>query len=140
LGFALESGEALGVRGEGIGQNLDGDVAIQLPVSGAVDLSHASRADLREDFVCAETNAGRKRHRNMGRRRDYTAEGHADTRKEPSRLERFVVATGGRFPFLNDVVSARDWGTGFYADMLTAGSELTSQGSEPGLGIDPVEQ
>jgi hypothetical protein len=31
LRFAGETGEAVGVLGKGVGQNLEGDVAIQLP-------------------------------------------------------------------------------------------------------------
>ena len=45
-----------------IGQDLDRDVAMELRVAGAVDLAHATFADLRGDFVDAETGASRQGH------------------------------------------------------------------------------
>ena len=47
FGFALEAREALGVRGEDVGQDLDRDLAFQLRVRRAIDLAHAAGADLR---------------------------------------------------------------------------------------------
>ena len=38
--FAGESGHAVGVLGEDVRQDFDGDVAIQLGVGGAVDGAH----------------------------------------------------------------------------------------------------
>ena len=52
--------EALGGRrvcGEMIGQQLDGDVAVQGPVAGAVDDAHAAVADLVDQLVAGQ--AGR---------------------------------------------------------------------------------
>ena len=46
------------------GQDLDGDVAIQLGVARAVDLAHAARAQGSDDFVWAEFIARRKLHVN----------------------------------------------------------------------------
>src|SRR3989442_8655049 len=63
LRFACESREPIRIVRERVGQNLPREVAIQLAVAGAVDLSHASRADEREDFVGAEASAGRERHK-----------------------------------------------------------------------------
>ena len=42
------------VLGEGRGQDLDGDVAIELGVGGAIDRAHAALAERRDDFVGAE--------------------------------------------------------------------------------------
>ena len=43
---------------EGVRQDLQRDVAIELRVAGAIDLAHAACADLRGDFVGAEAGAG----------------------------------------------------------------------------------
>ena len=45
LGLALEAGEPLGIGGEGLGQHLDGDLAAEPGVGGALDLAHAPRAE-----------------------------------------------------------------------------------------------
>ncbi len=52
-----ESTEAVGDRGEGLGQELDGDVAAEVEVPRAVDLAHAPRAQLVEELVPAEPHA-----------------------------------------------------------------------------------
>ena len=62
LRFALEPGQSLGIAGERGRENLDGDVAAQLRVAGAIHLAHAARAKLRDDVVCAEAGAGTKGH------------------------------------------------------------------------------
>ena len=41
-----------------VGQDLERDIAIQLRVARAIDLSHAAFADRRGDFVDAEAGAG----------------------------------------------------------------------------------
>ena len=58
LRFAREPREAIGIVREGVGQDLDRDVAIQLRVARAIHLAHAAVADRRGDFVDAETGAG----------------------------------------------------------------------------------
>ena len=62
LRFALEPREAIGIVREGLGQHLDRDVAIQPRIARAIDLAHAARAEQRQDFICAETSAGREGH------------------------------------------------------------------------------
>jgi hypothetical protein len=62
LRVACESREPIRIARERIGHNLSRDVPIQLGIAGAVDLSHAARADEREDFVGAEASAGREGH------------------------------------------------------------------------------
>ena len=53
LCFARETGEAIGIGGEGVGENFDGDIAVELGVSGAVDNAHTAFAELRDDSeVC----------------------------------------------------------------------------------------
>ena len=52
-----ESAEAVRDRGEGLGQELDGDVAAEVEVPRAVDLAHAPRAQLVEELVPAEPHA-----------------------------------------------------------------------------------
>ena len=63
LRFALEAGAALGVAGGAGGQHLDGDVAAQARVAGAVDLAHPAGADGGEDLVGAEAGARLESHR-----------------------------------------------------------------------------
>ena len=58
LRLALEAREALPVLGEGRGQDLDRDVALELGVGRAVDLAHAALAELGGDLVGAEAGAG----------------------------------------------------------------------------------
>ena len=62
LGLLLEAAQAIGVGGEGGGEDLDGDVAAEARVLGAVDLPHAAGADGGEDLVGAEAGAGGERH------------------------------------------------------------------------------
>ena len=45
FGFALEAGESIGVGGHGRGQHLDGDLAFQVAVGGAIDLPHTTLAE-----------------------------------------------------------------------------------------------
>ena len=63
LGFAGEAGQALGVLGEVLRQDLDGDVAVEPGVARAVDLPHASLTELGGDLVRTESRAGGQRHR-----------------------------------------------------------------------------
>ena len=62
LRLALEPRERRRILGKALGQDLDGDIAIQLGVAGAVDLAHAAGAELADDFVGAETRAWGKGH------------------------------------------------------------------------------
>ena len=55
--FALEARHALGIQREGIGQDLDRDVATQSGVSGAIHLAHAAGAKGREDLIRPEASA-----------------------------------------------------------------------------------
>jgi hypothetical protein len=61
-GLALEAGEPLRVLRQRCWQHLERDVAIQLGVAGAIHLAHSARANLRGDFVRAETCGGSERH------------------------------------------------------------------------------
>src|SRR6187551_1409293 len=58
--FALKPREPIRVGRERGGQNLDGDLAFELGVRRAVDLTHSAFADERSDFVSAEASAGRE--------------------------------------------------------------------------------
>ena len=57
LGLALEAGQPVGVGGHALGQDLDGDLAIELRIPRAVDLAHAAGAEGREDLVGTESRA-----------------------------------------------------------------------------------
>ena len=79
LRLALEPRQALGVRGERVGQDLDRDLAAERRVRRPIDLPHPAFADLRGDFVDAEARAGSEGHGwreykgRTGVRRDYPA-------------------------------------------------------------------
>jgi hypothetical protein len=59
LSLPFEPGMPIRIISQQIGQDLEGDVAIELRVARAVDLAHAARADEREHFVRAEVRPGR---------------------------------------------------------------------------------
>jgi hypothetical protein len=62
FGLALEAGEAPGVGRDRRGQHLDGYLALQVRVGGAVDLAHATHPNLGGDFIGTEASAWSKRH------------------------------------------------------------------------------
>jgi len=57
LGLASEAGEAFRVGGEGSGEDLEGDVAAEPGVAGAVDLAHAAGAKEGDDVEGPERAA-----------------------------------------------------------------------------------
>ena len=61
-GFLLETPEAVGIGGEGGGQNLDGDIASQALIAGAVNLAHSASTDECNEFVGSEFRTGSERH------------------------------------------------------------------------------
>ena len=58
LGLPLEPGEAVGVRGEGIGQDLEGIVPLQRGVVRSPDLPHAALPKQGGHFIRADVRAG----------------------------------------------------------------------------------
>ena len=62
LGLTLESREPFFVAREFLGQDLDRYFPSELGVTCAVDLSHASHAEKRQDLVLRELRAGRQAH------------------------------------------------------------------------------
>ncbi len=55
LGFALKPRQTFGVGREQRREDLDRDLTLQLGVGRAIDLPHPALADLRGDFVVAES-------------------------------------------------------------------------------------
>jgi hypothetical protein len=55
--FALEAPEAIGVAGEHLRQDLDGDRAPEPRVQGAIDFAHSAGAEGSGDLVLAESCA-----------------------------------------------------------------------------------
>ena len=53
----LEAGDAVGIGGDDLGQNLDGDIAMQAAVAGSVDLAHSANAENTQDRVRAQLRA-----------------------------------------------------------------------------------
>jgi hypothetical protein len=62
LGFALEACQPLGIVRKGVRQHLDRDLAPEARIRGAIDLPHATHADLGGDLIRAETGARSQRH------------------------------------------------------------------------------
>jgi serine/threonine protein kinase len=62
LGLALEARQRLGVVGEVLREDLDGDVPFETGMPGAVDLSHPTGTHLGQDLVGTEPHAGADRH------------------------------------------------------------------------------
>jgi hypothetical protein len=75
LRLAREPGEAFGVERERLGENLDGDLAIEPGVGRAIDLAHAAGAERGLDLVGAEASAGRHGHRRTSLLRGKRATG-----------------------------------------------------------------
>ena len=59
--FALEARQRVRVGRHGRRDDLDGDVAPQPRIAGAIDLAHATGADGGNDFVWAESSAWSER-------------------------------------------------------------------------------
>ena len=62
LRFTLEAGQPLGVVDEGVGEDLQRDIAVEFGVTGLVHFARAACADGGEDFVGAEGGAYLKSH------------------------------------------------------------------------------
>jgi hypothetical protein len=67
LCFAPESCKPVGIAREQFGKNFQGDVTMKLRIARSIDLTHASRAHQRENFVGTEPRAGSQSHRVLGR-------------------------------------------------------------------------
>jgi hypothetical protein len=65
--FTLEAGEAVRIGSEGIRQDLDRDVAIQLRVTRTIHVAHAAAAKGGDDFVRAKSGASGKSHEQFSR-------------------------------------------------------------------------
>ena len=57
LRFALETGQPLGVVDERVGQDLQGDIAVELGIDGPIDLAHSSLANEGSNVVVPEAVA-----------------------------------------------------------------------------------
>ena len=88
LRFPFEAGEPFRIGREGLGQDFDGNVAMEFRVRRPIHLAHAARANERDDLVGAEANTGRKRHRMWKGKEpaDYTAESCRDDEQAGSSL------------------------------------------------------
>jgi hypothetical protein len=62
LRFTCEAGETLGIVREEVGQNFEGDVALELRVLGPIHLSHPASTEQGNDFVRADMTAHGERH------------------------------------------------------------------------------
>jgi hypothetical protein len=64
LGLSCESCQPFSVAREEIGQDLDGDVAVQPGISGSIDLAHAAGTECGDDLIRADAGAGSEPHAN----------------------------------------------------------------------------
>ena len=64
--LALEAGQRVGIGGDGLREDLDRHVSVQLLIPRAVDLPHSTGAQRREDLVCTEAGPGGNRHQLPG--------------------------------------------------------------------------
>ena len=62
LRFALEPGDPIRIGGEGVGQDLQSDIAAELGVGGAIDLAHPALPDEGGDFVVPDAVADVESH------------------------------------------------------------------------------
>src|SRR5208283_4359622 len=60
--FLLKTAQAVGVFGQSLGQNLDGDVAAESGVARAVHFAHPARSERRNNFVRTELRARGQSH------------------------------------------------------------------------------
>ena len=72
LRFAPESCQPIRIADDEIGEDLEGYIAIELAVARAVDLTHSAFAELRDDFIGADSGPGCERH---GRAKSYCPNG-----------------------------------------------------------------
>ena len=63
LRLPLEPGEAVRISGEGVGQDLQGDLAVELRVGRLPDLAHAAFPEQGGHVVVAESSADVQGHR-----------------------------------------------------------------------------
>ena len=56
--FTFESRQALWIGREGLGQDLDGDVAPEVGIARAIHLAHATRAEQADDLVMGQAGTG----------------------------------------------------------------------------------
>ena len=62
LRLELEAAHAVGVLGEGAGEDFDGDFAFQARVAGTIDFTHPACADERTNLIGSDVSSGCKRH------------------------------------------------------------------------------
>jgi hypothetical protein len=62
LRLSLEAHQAIGIGREQLGQDLDGDIAVEVRIARAIDLAHAARAEGGDEFMGAKTGAAAQRH------------------------------------------------------------------------------
>src|SRR5262245_36610489 len=63
IGFALETGDAVGISAEAFGDDLEGDVAPEFRIPRPIHLAHAAGPEGFQDLVRAKSSAGRQAHR-----------------------------------------------------------------------------
>jgi hypothetical protein len=57
FGFAREAHQAIGIVGEGVGEDLERDRAIELRIPGPIDFAHSASSECGDDFVRADPRA-----------------------------------------------------------------------------------
>jgi len=68
----VEARDPVGIRNNQLGQDLDRDIATELGVLRAIDLTHSAQAEERDDFIGAKATTGGERHSCLLSSADYT--------------------------------------------------------------------
>jgi len=59
--LALETGAPVGVARDGVRQDLERHVPLQLQIAGAIDLAHSARAERCQNLILTKRGAGAER-------------------------------------------------------------------------------
>ena len=62
LRFPLEAGEPIGIMGDRLWEDFDGDVAVQLRIARPIHFAHPAGAQERDDFIGADACASGEEH------------------------------------------------------------------------------
>ena len=62
FGLALETGQGMGISIQMLGEDLDGHVALEPAIAGAIDFSHTSSAQGGDNLIPSEAGAGGEGH------------------------------------------------------------------------------
>ena len=111
----FETGDPVGVRGKGLRQDFQGNVASQVDIAGAIHLAHAARTEKAQDLVRPEPGA-----REESQGVSITASGTTDpaTRRHPLREPEILVR---HRPLLGPIVEVTSISTNAWITIRISG-------------------